>query len=249
MDTADRFSNRVEYYIKYRPGYPEQVIDLLKSKYDLGSTDEIADIGAGVGHSAKLFTDYGCYVYGIEPNADMHNALIDRMKRVANFSARLKTASNTDLESNSIDFIVCAQSFHWFNVKAAKTEFLRILKDNGTVVLMWNSWQEDTDFGQDYTTLLKNHSTDYENVSRTNPDMTEKIDYLFDTYEKDVVEHSQYFDLEALKGRYLSSSYALLPDMDGHEAAMTAIEELFDKYASDGTIEFRYDCEIYHGSL
>jgi len=249
MSTTERFSDRVKYYIKSRPGYPQAILAVLEEHCGLTPDFEVADIGAGVGHSARLFTDYGCYVYGIEPNQAMFDQLIREMQLVPNFSARLKTASNTDLDDSSIDLVIAGQAFHWFDHRAAKTEFRRIGKDNVCVVLMWNEWQEDTAFGKAYTELVKTYSVDYEQVSRTADTTQKAIDYLYDSYQQVSFEHSQQFDLDMLKARYLSSSYSLLPTMDGHEAAMTALRELFEQYQTNGTIEFAYTCNVYYGRL
>lgn len=247
MDTAERFSDRVEYYVKYRPNYPKAIIEFLEAEYGIEPSFEVADIGSGVGHSATLFTDYGCYVYGIEPNAEMYHTLIDRMKRVPNFSARMKTAANTDLDHSSVDMVVCGQAFHWFNERSAKTEFSRILKDDGLVILMWNSLPEDDPFCEAYTDIVANYSIGYEEVVQQSK--TDKISYLYDSHEKTEFDNPHIYDLEGMKGRYMSSSYALLPEMSGYEDAMEALENVFDEFEVDGQIEFPYTCHVYHGRL
>ena len=55
MDYKQRFSDRVENYIKYRPGYPDEIIPTLQLEIGLMADDIIADIGSGTGLSAKLF--------------------------------------------------------------------------------------------------------------------------------------------------------------------------------------------------
>ena len=70
-DNTSRFSNRVENYVKYRPGYPEEIIPWLQAHYEFPVSKMIADIGSGTGISAKLFLKNGYTVSGIEPNAPM----------------------------------------------------------------------------------------------------------------------------------------------------------------------------------
>lgn len=72
-DPTGRFFNRVDYYVKYRPGYPTQVIELLISRCDLIPSSVVADVGSGTGLLSKLFLDNGNRVYAIEPNPDMHS--------------------------------------------------------------------------------------------------------------------------------------------------------------------------------
>jgi len=119
------------------------------------------------------------------------------------------------------------------------------------VILMWNSWKLDTAFGKAYDKLLQQYSTDYTEVSHKTEANEEKIAYLFKSgsYTTTTFANSQYFDLEGLQGRYMSSSYALLPGMDDHDKAMQALEELFNDFQQDGQVEFAYDCVVYHGRL
>jgi len=54
-DNISRFSNRVEDYVKYRPGYPVEIINFLQSKFGLSPDKIIADIGAGTGILLNYF--------------------------------------------------------------------------------------------------------------------------------------------------------------------------------------------------
>src|SRR5205814_8816828 len=73
-DAKQRFSNRVADYIRYRPGYPSAVLDLLRAECGLRPGHVIADIGSGTGLLSELFLRNGNRVYGVEPNAEMRRA-------------------------------------------------------------------------------------------------------------------------------------------------------------------------------
>jgi len=73
-DVTQRFSSRVENYIKYRPGYPNEVIETLRSECGLTSGSIIADVGSGTGILTEMFLRNGNTVYGIEPNREMREA-------------------------------------------------------------------------------------------------------------------------------------------------------------------------------
>src|SRR5215468_169945 len=72
--TVERFSNRVENYAKYRPGYPPEVLELFKNELGLMADSVLADIGSGTGISSRLFVENGNTVYGVEPNDAMRAA-------------------------------------------------------------------------------------------------------------------------------------------------------------------------------
>ncbi|HEY3249891.1 MAG TPA: SAM-dependent methyltransferase, partial [Ignavibacteria bacterium] len=73
-NSTTRFSNRVENYIKYRPGYPAEIINYLKEQNVLKNDSIIADIGSGTGISSELFLKNCNIVYGVEPNKEMRRA-------------------------------------------------------------------------------------------------------------------------------------------------------------------------------
>src|SRR5207302_8090755 len=73
-DSKQRFSNRVADYVRYRPGYPPALIDLLRAECGLRHDHVIADVGSGTGLLSRLFLDNGNRVFGVEPNEEMRQA-------------------------------------------------------------------------------------------------------------------------------------------------------------------------------
>jgi tRNA1(Val) A37 N6-methylase TrmN6 len=71
MDNTRRFSNRVDNYVKYRPGYPAVVLDFLSEASGFTSSWKVADIGSGTDISTSLFLDNVNTVYAVEPNDAM----------------------------------------------------------------------------------------------------------------------------------------------------------------------------------
>ena len=70
-DAKQRFSNRVADYVRYRPGYPAEILPLLQTWTSLRPEHVVADIGSGTGLLSKLFLDFGNRVFGVEPNAGL----------------------------------------------------------------------------------------------------------------------------------------------------------------------------------
>src|SRR5688500_1110503 len=185
-DTIHRFSNRVANYVKYRPGYPPGVLQLFKDEMGLTKDSVLADIGSGTGLSTKPFLENGNTVYGVEPNAVMREAAEQYLKEFPNFRSHDGTAENTNLEDTSIDFVIAAQAFHWFDADKTRTECLRILKPGGYVALIWNERQLDTtEFLREYEKLLLEFATDYEKVRHENIDQ-EKLGAFFEDEFKSV---------------------------------------------------------------
>ncbi len=114
-DPTQRFSSRVDNYVRYRPGYPVRVIDVLANKCGLNRHHQIADIGSGTGMLTRLFLDNGNAVFGVEPNASMRAAGERALAGYEKFTSLDGRAEATTLPHGSVDFVVAAQAAHWFD--------------------------------------------------------------------------------------------------------------------------------------
>jgi len=249
-DPVTRFSNRADNYARYRPSYPLSVIDILKSDCGLQETSIIADVGSGTGILSELFLKNGNQVFGVEPNAAMRSFAERLLYGSKNFVSVDATAEATTLEPASVDFITAGQAFHWFDRDKAKTEFARILKPGGWVVLIWNERRLDsTPFLREYEILLLRYGTDYEKVRHEN--VAGEIARFFapETVQLRNLENVQHFDFESLKGRVFSASYT--PDQ-GHpdfEPMLAKLEKIFNTHKRDGIVTFEYETRVYYGNL
>ncbi len=242
--SATRFSDRVDDYIKYRPGYPREVINILVDKLGLDVTKIIADIGAGTGISTQLFLNNGNKVFAVEPNKEMREASVLFLSKNKNFISVEGTAEKSNLRDGSIDIVFSGQAFHWFDKNRAKIEFNRILKPEGNIVLAWNVRNEQDEFQKEYAKILSNID-DHNKVTHKNIS-EEEIAGFFSPRKlhKESTENSQAFGLEGLKGRLKSSSYCPKEGLE-FEQIMKDVENLFHDFKKDGVINFLYDTNIY----
>ncbi|MCA1624801.1 MAG: class I SAM-dependent methyltransferase [Acidobacteria bacterium] len=249
-DTIERFSNRVENYVKYRPDYPKEVLDLFRKEMNLQTSSVVADIGTGTGISAKLFLENGNTVFGIEPNAAMRVAAENYLQDFPNFKNVKGTAEETSLENKTVDFIVAAQAFHWFDKEKTREEFKRILKDKGFVVLMWNERQLDsTEFLRGYECLLIEYGTDYEKVRHEN--ITKEIlqDFLQTNFRQAIFQNAQTLDFSGLKGRMLSSSYMPTAENPRFSEMLKNLESLFAEHSEKGKIQILYNTNVFYAQF
>ena len=246
-DTVERFSNRVENYIKYRPDYPREIIAFLTENCGLTKDSVIADIGCGPGQSSRMFLENGNRVIGVEPNEAMRAAAKKILSEFANFTVVDGTSENTSLTDDSVDFIVAAQAFHWFDAEKTRREFKRILKPSGHIVLIWNERQLDTTpFLIDYEQLLLKYATDYTKVRHENVDALKLGDFFQGEYGSVVFENVQAHDFEGIKGRMFSSSYMPSETDVAADELTDELRELFAKHSENGKIEIIYDTRIYY---
>src|SRR5688572_25896897 len=159
-DSKQRFTDRVDDYVKYRPDYPASLYELLVREHGLTPEHVIADLGAGTGLLARSFLLHGNPVIGVEPNEAMLRAGEVELARFPKYRAVQATAEETTLPDASVDMITAGQAFHWFDPERAKVECSRILKANGPVVLVWNTWHQATsELMRGYASIVERYTT------------------------------------------------------------------------------------------
>jgi SAM-dependent methyltransferase len=250
-DATQRFSSRVENYIKYRPGYPNGVIETLRSECGLTSDSIVADVGSGTGILTEMFLRNGNAVYGIEPNREMREAAQRLLKDYPPFRSVAARAEETTLDDASVDFVTAGQAFHWFDREKARGEFARVLKPRGWVALIWNERvTTTTPFLVAYEQLLKDYSTDYEQVDHRRIDDGVIRDFFgSDDFRLKQFKNIQVFDYEGVKGRLLSSSYAPEEGLPNYEPMLAELERIFQTYQDEGRVVFEYLTQMYYGQL
>lgn len=250
-DSTKRFSSRVDNYIRYRPGYPRGIVETLRGECGFTPDSVVADIGSGTGILTEIFLRYGNLVYGVEPNREMREAAERFLKDYPRFQSVVGQAEATTLADKSVNFLTAGQAFHWFDREKTRTEFVRILKPDGWVALIWNERiTTSTPFLIAYEHLLKDYSTDYEKVDHRQIDH----DVIRDFFESDDFKLKQFknvqvFDYEGVKGRLLSSSYAPEEGHPNYEPMLAGLERIFLSYQNDGKVDFEYITQMYYGRL
>jgi SAM-dependent methyltransferase len=247
-DPTLRFSARVDNYIRYRPGYPPQVLDALRAECGFTSQSIVADIASGTGIFTRLLLENGNRVYGVEPNREMRDAAERLLANYSNFTSTPGTAEATTLPDNTFDFATAAQAAHWFDLPKARQEFTRILKPHGWAVLIWNERSTDTTpFLRSYEDLLLAYGTDYEQVRHEHT--TGNIaDFFAPTpFQSRTFDMRQEFTYQELEGRLLSSSYAPMLGHPNYEPMLARLQDMFHTYSKNGRVTMEYVTRMYYG--
>jgi SAM-dependent methyltransferase len=251
-DAKNRFSNRVADYVRYRPGYPAALLDLLRDECGLRAELSciIADIGSGTGLLAELFLKQGNRVFGVEPNPEMRAAGEEFLRSYANFTSVAGAAEATNLADGSVNFVTAGQAFHWFEPAAARREFCRVLAPGGWMAVVWNDRHMDTPFARDYEAMLAHYGTDYTQVRDSYPQATTIKNFFGEAaFAERSLNNSQVFDSEGLSGRLRSSSYAPTPGHTNYPAMMAELDRIFRAHQEDGRVRMEYITRVYFGQL
>jgi len=250
-DPTSRFSDRVQDYVRWRPGYPPAVVQALRDDLGLQPSHVVADIGSGTGILSRLLVENGNEVYGVEPNREMAAVAEADLGTTGRFHDVDGRAEATSLPDRSVDLVTAGQAFHWFKVPESRAEFRRILRPGGGVALVWNLRKLDsTPFLRDYEAFLHRWSNDYQEVSAQYA-REESLRGLFGEtgWIERRFDSAQHFGLEGLRGRLLSSSYTPKVGDPRREAMLAALPAVFEAHARDGQVAFEYDTRMFMGRM
>jgi len=245
-----RFSDRVDTYVRYRPAYPTAVVDTLIETCGLDERSVVADVGSGTGIFTRQLLDRRLRVVGVEPNREMRRAAEAAQTGYGRFTSVDGSAEASTLANRSVDVVVAAQAFHWFDFSGTQREWARILKPPRWVALVWNRRNMCQPFQRAYDALLCAYAPEYAVVSYTNTsDDTIASFFAPEDYRVLTFKNEQTFDREGFLGRIQSSSYTPPAGTDAYLKLAAAAEQLFARHEQNGTIAFEYDTRLYIGQL
>jgi ubiquinone/menaquinone biosynthesis C-methylase UbiE len=242
---TDYFTGLADGYKAHRPGYPPEAITAALE--GLARPVRVADIGCGTGICTRMLAEAGAEVIGIEPNADMlTTARRHDGPAPGRITYRLATAEETGLADASVDLVLCAQAFHWFDAPAALAEFARILTSGGRLALLWNRRDQSDPFMAGYEEIAaraQEHARGEGRLMRKNRAYDPASGGLFTNVRQLIFANAQSMDRSSLLGRARSASY--FPRTSALKVELEAdLHQLFDEHESDGLIVFRQRAEL-----
>ncbi len=249
-DPKTRFTDRVNDYVRFRPGYPSALLDELTRVGRLGPGCVVADLGSGTGIFTRLLLDRGARVLAIEPNAAMRKAAEAALSREPGFMSLDASAEATTLADGSVDIVTVAQAFHWFEADNARNELARILRPEGYVALIWNK-RRDTPFNRDYESMLERMAPDYAKVREKDRAAESTIRAFFAPSDVTFArfDNQQLLDEASLRGRFASSSYVPRPGEARHAEILVEVAAIFARHHDKGQVAVLYDTVLWYGHL
>ena len=249
-DPKQRFSSRVQDYVRFRPGYPDALIDALCEHGALTPGADVAELGSGTGIFTGRLLERGLHVFAVEPNDAMRTAAEQLLGADPGFTSVRGAAEATGLPEQSVDLVAAAQAFHWFDVRAARIECRRILRRGGLAALIWNERAADaTPFLRELETLLQRFGTDYGQAVHRDYDETQVRHFFGAPFTSHSFPNAQELDLAGFIGRIRSASYAPEPGHPHHAPMLVALAELYAQHAERDRVRFLYTSRLYIGPL
>jgi SAM-dependent methyltransferase len=133
---ARGFSSAADVYERARPGYAPEAVAWVCRRLLLEPGRTVLDLGAGTGKLTRDLVPTGATVVAVEPLDEMRARLVETVPEA---DALAGTAEEIPLPDVSVDAVVCAQAFHWFDFDRALPEIHRVLRPGCSLALIWNS--------------------------------------------------------------------------------------------------------------
>ena len=132
---ARSFGRVADAYDRARPSYPREAAQWLAGPI----AARVLELGAGTGKLTEMLASLGHIVTATDPSEEMLRHLAARVPQA---QVALGAAESIPVASRSVDVVVSAQAFHWFDLDRALPEIARVLRPGGVVALVWNSRDE-----------------------------------------------------------------------------------------------------------
>ena len=126
------FGQQAKAYDRYRPTYPDAVIDALLGPRPEGL--DILDVGCGTGIASRQIAQRGARVLGVE--------LDPRMAEIARghgIDVEIGAFESWDAAGRTFDRVTSAQAWHWLDLPVASAKAASVLRSGGRLCLIWNA--------------------------------------------------------------------------------------------------------------
>ena len=220
---ARGFSRSAEAYERARPGYAAEAVAWLCERLRIGPCRDVLDLAAGTGKLTRDLVPTGARIVAVEPLDEMRARLVEAVPGV---EAMAGTAEQVPLADESVDAVVCAQAFHWFDPERALPEIHRVLRPGGGLAMIWNTRGVEAPMQARLDAFLVR----YQQAASRNwlqADDAVAGSPLFGPVEHRCWPHEQRVSRDELLGLVASRSYIASLDEETRAALLDEVREAF----------------------
>ncbi|QRY54168.1 class I SAM-dependent methyltransferase [Mycolicibacterium septicum] len=209
------FGSEAAAYERGRPSYPPETIDWLLPE----GAQDVLDLGAGTGKLTTRLVERGLDVIAVDPIPEMLELLSNSLPDTP---ALLGTAEEIPLADNSVDAVLVAQAWHWFDPERAVKEVSRVLRPGGRLGLVWNTRDERLGWVKDLGRIIGPEHDPFNNeVTLAEP---------FGEIERHQVEWTSYLTPQALIDLVASRSYCITSPEKVRTRTLEQVRELLSTH-------------------
>jgi SAM-dependent methyltransferase len=215
QDRSLSFGSEAAAYERGRPSYPPEAIDWLLP----AGAHDVLDLGAGTGKLTTRLVERGLDVVAVDPIAEMLEVLRSSLPDTL---ALLGTAEEIPLADNSVDAVLVAQAWHWFDSARALPEVARVLRPGGRLGLVWNTRDERLGWVRELGRIIgRDGDPAADNVTLPHP---------FTGLRRHEVEWTNYVTPQALIDLVASRSYCITSPAQVRTKTLDQVRELLTSH-------------------
>jgi ubiquinone/menaquinone biosynthesis C-methylase UbiE len=242
-------------YERARPSYPAEAVALVAAELGIGPGRRVLDLAAGTGKFTRLLVPTGADLVAVEPVAGMRARLAEAVPAVEVLAG---TAEALPLPAGSVDAVVCAQAWHWFDSAAALAEVRRVTRpapaagpgEGGAgLAVVFNIRDESVPWVRELTEVTEFATTRRPHHRTSRRAFAEEVaaDGGFGEVRVSSFRYTQVLDAEGLAERAASQSNVASMEPDRRDRVLDAVRRLARTHpdlAGRDTFELPYDTEV-----
>jgi SAM-dependent methyltransferase len=239
-DVAARgFGSAADVYERSRPGYAPEAVAWICERLGIAPGRTVLDLAAGTGKLTRALVPTAATVIAVEPLDEMRAQLEQQVEEARALEG---TAEEIPLADGSVDAVVCAQAFHWFDPDRALPEIHRILRPGGGLAMLWNTRGIEEPVQARLDDFLLQHQ---EQASRDwlQADAALAASPLFGSVEHRCWPHEQSLSLDELIGLVASRSYIASLHEEPRSRLLAEVRQAFADEPEP--IVLRYVVDVY----
>lgn len=177
-------------YEKFRPGYVEDLYQMLFDYIPINENSNVVEAGSGSGQATAPILKTGCQLTAVEYGEQFSELLKDKFKKYPNFSVITGKFEEVEFEEKAFDLVFSASAFHWVPEKTGYEKVFSMLKNGGVFARFANHPYRD----------------------KGNLVLSEEIDELYEKYynkyyNKKSEKISEYTEMQAKERAMIASNY------------------------------------------
>jgi len=237
------FESASDVYERARPDYSPEALRMLTDLGRIGAGTRVLDLAAGTGKLTRQLAARGVRCVAVEPSASMRQVFAEVVPGVPVAGG---TAEAIPLGDRTVDAVVVAQAFHWFDTPEALAEMVRVLRPGGTLSLIWNERDESDPMVAELVRISKWDTHQPYPVGR---DFGPSIDASgrFGPVTRTLGSFVQWLSREAFVEQVASRSYVRVLDDDARAALLGEVADF--AATLDEPIGMPYRSDLFTATL
>jgi ubiquinone/menaquinone biosynthesis C-methylase UbiE len=126
-------------YDRVRPKYPPEFLDRAIEVPKIPTTGKILEVGCGPGTATIGLAQMGLSIVALEPSLETYNVACQNLAPYPNVEIIHTNFEEWEAEGRRFDAVVAATSWHWIAPEHKHIKAASLLKDSGSLILLWNT--------------------------------------------------------------------------------------------------------------